>query len=338
MLDCLAIIGFILGIFFGIVGISALLISINIYNATGEFRGLKRHRLMNSLRVYLRRTTNTKAKGIKQEKNDLRSRFLSWWLLCFPNNISKFINKQQLKEIKRSKKNKRYSSRLAEYGLSGVLAFASNEENDIFDSFVYTTMREYIGQKDHDRLISFVKIHFSPDKTPIEEDILNKLLSGFWGLDENQKELGGVVLYLHWYRIHVLNKTFSHCPLANLLSTYKKFNNPEFYKYFTEQYTENIRKIHMIKNELGNGWSSCTDVRDNRTVQFLMLLKYYEARTSCSGSRGMNMYIDMWGSPIVEPLKTELEKEFKEQLEIVGGHEDMTDFIVKYIRKMFGEQ
>ena len=330
----LAIIGFVIGAVSLLVSTAALFVSINIYNATGDYKDIKRYRLRKALRYYLRRSTKPKDTKMHEVRGGwLRAWWISYWLLLCPNRIKPVIDKLQVREQKRMNKGKRYSSPLAGYGFAGIIRFARNDMNDIFDNIDYKTIQTYIGKGDYEKLIAYIKMNFIVHGKIIEKDITNTIISQlFWGIDETKKELAGALLYLFWYRLEVLKLPLP-ITLTNLDLVIEKLDNKEFYDYFTEEYSKNINELHSRENELGSGHFAMYDNRDNRIVEFLMLVKYAHFAHSVKDGHEMRLYIEGKNKNTHQSIMESVSKVFKEQLELVGGTADMERYILEYIKR-----
>ncbi|MCL2796490.1 MAG: hypothetical protein FWD58_00315 [Firmicutes bacterium] len=336
----MAITGFIVGLISLLVTTIALVVSINIYNATGDYRGIKRHRLKSALRVYLRRTDHSsKKKRFANERGFLRAWHifrawsLSYYLLLFPFRINSFIDKQQKKELKRREKNKWHSSRLADYGFAGVISFARNDENDDYENFLYKAVSKYLEKDNYAALTLFIKFNISAESSKVGKEIIKLIIERFWGIQENQNQLAGILLYLHWYRIVVLKEEFPHPHESNIFSVYENYNKKEFYEYFKKEYGENMIKAYYVKNNFG-GSAYLGDTRDDKVINFLMLVKYMYFYSNIGVGSEMRDYINamMQGEDDMQSIIEYTEKVYKEQLELVGGNNEMTPFIINYIK------
>jgi len=330
--------GLIIGILSAVVGFTALFVSVNIYNATGEYHKIKRYRLKNALKYYLRRSpnlnskTNQKTNGYLHFLGIVRVWVLSYYLLIFSFRITPFVEKQQKREIKRRDKNKSYSSVLAEYGLGGVISFARNYENDYFETYVYKTVCKYLEKEKYTALISFVKLNFSATSSKVENQVVTNLIEKICGYINNQNKLAGVLLYLHWYRIHILGKAFPSPGVSNIESIHEEFNKKDFYDYFKEEYEENIYKAYFVKDDFG-GALYLGNTNDDKAINFLMLVKYMYFYSNHGVGREMREYINaMIDNPQNNKSIIEYsEKTYKEQLELVGGKMEMTPSIINFI-------
>ena len=334
-----AIIGFCVGVISLIVGVITFFLAINVYNATGEYLGIKRYRLKNALRFYIRRTTNPKADKTKRiVLRDFRSWWISYWLLMFPRRISTYVDKLRHREIQRKEKNKRYSDRLVQQGLSGILAFAENDENDFFDSFIYRAFKKYLGSRKHANLVGFIKTNFSVHGKKREARLTYIFMSMIRGIGTKQKELAGVLLYLYFYSINVIKEILPNGVLSNIyINVYKKYDTKAFYDYFRKEYKDNISQLNQIRDKFGNNLDEY-NTDDDKTTEFLMLYKYIIFNSNLIEGREMNPYIDELFKDVSNLKDLSAAKEiFNEQLELVGGNKDMAPHVIRYIKENIEE-